>query len=95
MVAVCMSRRESFRSMDDHAGLVAFVGGYRGEVAKSEVASTLAVLGKHGAEWPRCSSEQWIRELDRLVQSGELIEKSGMLSVPIEAAKQERQLNLF
>jgi hypothetical protein len=73
--------------------LIDFIRFARQPIAISEAASELSQLGNAGAAWPRASSEHWVRELQRLVDDGELVLDGDMLTV----AKREemKQGSLF
>lgn len=78
------------------AALVEFVRTNRGPMDRWEIAGLLATLGRHGAEWPRCSAEQWHREIEASLKSGELCEnESGLIFAPPVKSNVSKQLSLF
>ncbi len=71
--------------------LIDFIRSYREPVKLTEAASELHHLGNLGCDWKRASFENWVRELERLVQQGLLVCEDEKLSVP----KTQGQLSLF
>jgi hypothetical protein len=65
-------------------------------MARYEIAGTLETLGKHGADWPRATAQQWNREIDKAIADGLLVEdQTGLVRLPMEKPIVQKQLNLF
>ena len=79
-------------STDD---LVGFIRNYREPVSIVEAASELALLGNHGALWPKATEMHWRREITTLAATGVLkIDLNGMVSVPVDVDG-HKQMTLF
>lgn len=58
-----------------------------------ELAGELATLSENGAGWPRASAEHWRREIQKLVDEGNLVDDGGNISVALHT--KPRQATLF
>ncbi len=66
--------------------LIQFVRGIQ-PVSMLDVATDLVSLAKSGAEWPKASAQNWIRELEGLVSTEKLILENGLVRVPVVGAR--------
>ena len=80
--------------------LVDFVSTNRVPMRRAETAAELELLATHGAQWPKCSRNQWTKAIGRLLDSGKLaIDDVELICLPPPAEDvsepQVEQLELF
>jgi hypothetical protein len=57
----------------------------RFNMTPAELASDLHMLGKQGADWPRCSVNQWLRLIHEAITDGRLVvDHAGRVGPPAE-----------
>lgn len=74
--------------------LIAFVSDYP-RLSVREIAGELEDLGKHGAAWPRATANHWKREIEKLIERGELVEVDGVVKLPVVTDDRPKQMTLF
>ena len=60
-----------------------------------EIAGELEDLGKHGAAWPRATANHWKREIETLIERGQLVEVERVVKLPIVKDGKTKQMELF
>lgn len=81
--------------MSNKDAIVEYVTNCRVPMSKWEIAGDLANLGQHGADWPRATANNWLRELENLIKDGVLVEVEGSVRVPVEVDDRPIQRSLF
>ena len=73
--------------------LIDFIRSARGPISIQFAAAELESLGSRGAGWQRATATHWVRELQALVDAGELVLDGDMLTVAKK--EQMKQGELF